>query len=266
MWPENIDCSPAKCALFGMMVVLILVLIFRKEKFDTSVGVRSQVGDSTNLDTTLGTSGSFPGDVYNCSQPILMIQPDNAYTWGDSKDYIDDKSLAFAKSIGKGIENMGEPLKELTPSVVDKLTPDQVLMVLKQYQDAFPDYAGAAQQPTISPVDMDAFKSAIRRLVFARQNAPQNLKIMVPRSWGGENLQTGMTYAEYQAFMKCRRLGGTSCFTDGINSFDQNVFNKSGFEPFASVSDSSLGAVGQGLLNDPSNYSIVSHLRDNKPQ
>jgi hypothetical protein len=44
------------------------------------------------------------------------------------------------------------------------------------------------------------------------------------------------------------------------------VFNKSGFEPFASVSDSSLGAVGQGLLNDPSNYSIVSHLRDNKPQ
>lgn len=90
------ECSKLDCMLMGMAVVLVLCLVFKhmKEGFDTSLATRSQVGDSTNLDTINGQGGFLPGNVYDCNAPILMVQPDNAWTWGDSKNYIADESLA----------------------------------------------------------------------------------------------------------------------------------------------------------------------------
>lgn len=89
-------CSQLDCMLMGMIVVLVLCLAFKpmSEKFDTSLATRSQVGDATNLDTLNGQGGFNVGNVYDCNTPILMVEPDNAYTWGDSKDYISDASLA----------------------------------------------------------------------------------------------------------------------------------------------------------------------------
>lgn len=90
------ECSKLDCLLMGMIVVLILCLVFNpmREKFDTSLATRMQVGDSINLDTVSGQSGFLPGDVYDCNSPILMVEPDNAWTWGDSKNYMSDESLA----------------------------------------------------------------------------------------------------------------------------------------------------------------------------
>jgi hypothetical protein len=90
------ECSKLDCLLMGMIVVLILCLVFNpmREKFDTSLATRTQVGDAINLDTVSGQSGFLPGDVYDCNTPILMVEPDNAWTWGDSKNYMSDESLA----------------------------------------------------------------------------------------------------------------------------------------------------------------------------
>lgn len=89
------ECSQLDCLLMGAIIVLVLCLVFKPmEKFDTSLATRSQVGDATNLDTLNGQGGSLPGNVYDCNSPILMVEPDNAWTWGDSKNYIADESLA----------------------------------------------------------------------------------------------------------------------------------------------------------------------------
>lgn len=89
------ECSQLDCLLMGAIIVLVLCLVFKPmEKFDTSLATRSQVGDATNLDTLNGQGGFLPGNVYDCNSPILMVEPDNAWTWGDSKNYIADESLA----------------------------------------------------------------------------------------------------------------------------------------------------------------------------
>lgn len=90
-------CSALDCMLIGAIVVLLLCLLFKREKFDTSLATRSQVGDATNLDTSsgmAGSSGSFEGDIYKCNEPILTVQPDAAFSWVDSQDHMAIASLA----------------------------------------------------------------------------------------------------------------------------------------------------------------------------
>lgn len=247
MFPE-IKCSNLDCALMGVIVVCVLVLIFRKEGFDTSVGVRSQVGDATNLDTTLGAGGSFPGDVYNCSQPILMVQPDNAYTWGDSKDYVDDKSLAFAKSIGKGLEMMTDaelrgPKAVLdTQAKVNKLNEKQIRDVIKYYRDKFPLISNVQLE---SPDITGTLRASVNKYVLATLN--DNLKLRVPAVW----LKDGFLNDPSVQYGYYNKSGVSAMANRGA-----------AFEPFDTNSESTLAATMNGY-NAFSN-SVVSHLRDKK--
>jgi hypothetical protein len=103
------NCNVINGCLFGAIIVIVLMIVFKRESFNTSVAIRSQVGDATNLDTVNGASGSFPGDIYNCAQPILLTQPDDAWTWTDSKGY--NASATGSSAVGvvqlDGIEHMG---------------------------------------------------------------------------------------------------------------------------------------------------------------
>lgn len=105
------ECSQLDCLLMGAIIVLVLCLVFNPmEKFDTSIATRSQVGDATNLDTLNGQGGFLPGNVYDCNSPILMVEPDNAWTWGDSKSYIADASLI---NLPGQYESMSDKEKEI---------------------------------------------------------------------------------------------------------------------------------------------------------
>lgn len=247
MFPE-IKCSNLDCGLMGLIVVCALVLIFRKEGFDTSVGVRSQVGDATNLDTTLGAGGSFPGDVYNCSQPILMVQPDNAYTWGDSKDYIDDKSLAFAKSIGKGIENLSDaelrgPKTLLdTQQKVNRLTEQQIRDVVRMNMDKFPLVSNSQLS---SPDLTGTLRASVNKYVMATLN--KNLQLRVPAVW----LKDGFLNDPSVQYGYYNKSGVSAMANRGA-----------AFEPFDTNSESTLAATMNGY-NAFAN-STISHLRDKK--
>lgn len=93
------NCDYVQCALISaMLIIVILIAVGPREKFDTSVAVRSQVGDSINVDTILGKDGSLTGDVYNCGAQINTVQPDNAWSWVDSAEQVG--ALGAADSYG----------------------------------------------------------------------------------------------------------------------------------------------------------------------
>ena len=80
-------CDYIQCSLMGIILVIVIIMIVApKENFDTSVATRGQVGDSTNVDTVVGTEGTQNGDVYNCGAQINTVNDNHAWSWVDSAD------------------------------------------------------------------------------------------------------------------------------------------------------------------------------------